>query len=202
MAITIIILALIFLAFMLYGLATHSATASLKCSIELVPVQMHGFNVRSRLQPSQWQQVCKAVHAEANQGRSYYLCQQCGESGLLQGFSHPVECHEIWRFNRWTRTQKLAGLLSLCPMCHKVKHIGLARTQGFGDRAFEHMRKHNHWTDIQAEIYMDEALAECTRKRGSPWKLDLTYLNQAKFSCLNIRFTSDEANNCDQRKVF
>lgn len=96
MAITIIILALIFLALMLYGLATHSATVNLKCSIELVPAQMHGFNVRSRLQASQWQQVCKVVHEEANQGRSYYLCQQCGESGLLQGFSHPVECHEIW----------------------------------------------------------------------------------------------------------
>lgn len=198
---TTIIVGALLLSIGVFGL-TRKTSKTPRCNIELLPAQMHGFNVRSRLHPLQWQQICQVVHREANQGRSYYLCQQCGESGLLQGFTHPVECHEVWKFNKLTRTQKLAGLLSLCPLCHKVKHMGLASSQGYGDRAFEHMRKNNGWTDMEAEIYMEEALAECKRRRGRPWKLDLTYLNQPKFSILNTEFTSDEAKNCDPSKVF
>ena len=95
--------------------------ASLKLQIELVPGSCWWTNVRSNLTQSQWDKIRKPVYANAN-----FLCEICGERGT----KHPVECHEVWIYNDKSLIQKLDHFQSLCPLCHEVKHIGLAELLG------------------------------------------------------------------------
>ena len=200
----IIIIAIIFfiisLSFLIRGLLQEDPQEG-KITIEMVPYEMHGYNVRSRLNDYQWKQVCQVVNKEANPNGNY-KCVICGETGRLQGFTHPVECHEVWEYDSFHRTQKLIGILSLCPLCHKVKHIGLADKQGYGTRARQHMAKHNHWSKSQVQKHINSSKKTVKRRSGKRWKLDLTYLNQPKFAFLGETFTDDEARNCNNRKVY
>lgn len=166
-----------------------------KLDIELVPHTMHGCNVRSRIEPEQWKKVCSVVHKAA---RRDYRCQICRQSGKDQGFKHPVECHEIWAFNVPTRTQKLIGMLSLCPMCHKAKHIGLAERQGYGEATRAHLAKVNHITAAHADKLIARAVATVKERSNHQWTLDLTYLNKNEFAFLNIDFSEDEAHKCER----
>lgn len=166
-----------------------------KLSIELVPYKMHGYNVRSRLTDHEWERVCKQVrsHIPANKR---FKCQICGSHGNLQGFNHPVECHEIWEFDYATKTQKLTGIVSLCPLCHKVKHIGLATKMGFRDKVIAHMKKVNNMTEAQVLQAISDAEAICKTRQTVDWKLDLTYLNKKEFYFLATHFTDNEAAFC------
>lgn len=183
------------------GLLQEGLVQEGRITIEMVPFEMHGYNVRSRLNDYQWKQICHVINKEANPSGNY-KCVVCGENGRLQGFNHPVECHEVWDYDSFHRTQRLVGILSLCPMCHKVKHIGLADKQGYGGRAKQHIAKHNKWTMATVDKYIRQAKKNVKRKSGKRWVLDLTYLNQDKFSFLNEKFTNDEARNCNNRKVY
>jgi len=167
-----------------------------KLSIELVPYTMHGANVRSRIEPAQWKRVCSVVHKRA---RNSYRCQICNQSGKsqAQGFSHPVECHEIWSFNTETHAQKLKGMISLCPMCHKAKHFGLAQRQGYGDATKAHLKRINRMSSSQLDTYIKQVFQICKERSSHEWTLDLTYLNRSEFGFLNIEFTEDEAHKCE-----
>lgn len=162
--------------------------------IDLVPYAMHGLNVRSRLTSKDWKRIASLTYAKSKRGDDL-VCMQCGENGFKQGFSHPVECHEVWQFDELTKTQRLAGLLSLCPLCHKAKHIGLADKLGNGIDARDHLMKHNGWTLRQTENYIAEAYRKVRSKQGE-YRLDLTYLNRPEFGFLGQEFTSNEARSC------
>ena len=158
----------------------------LKLEIELVPASMHGANVRSRLEPHVWKLVCKQVH------KSHHRCEVCNQSGLEQGFTHPVECHEVWRYT--AGVQKLQGLQSLCPLCHKCKHMGLAGRQGYQAQALGHFQAVNLLSRNQALQLLKEAEQTAYERSNIHWRLDLTYLNRYPF--INDSMTSDELKNC------
>lgn len=166
-----------------------------KLGIELVPFKMHGCNVRSRISADQWKKVCSVVHKKARNG---YRCQICNGSGKSpkQGFSWPVECHEVWDFNPATGTQKLMAMQSICPMCHKVKHLGLATRQGYGEAALVHLAQVNRIDAACAEKLVAHAKDVVKQRSSQEWKLDLTYLNKNDFSFLMTKFTDDEAHKC------
>lgn len=147
----------------------HSFMTKLLLEIELVPSTSWMNNVRKVLTTTQWNALRGAVCDAA-----YNVCEICGGEGP----KHPVECHEIWRYNEKTNVQKLTGMLSLCPDCHMVKHIGLARIKGKYDEALKHFMKVNKLKKRQAEEYIDEAFKLWRERSKSKWTLDLSLLKR------------------------
>lgn len=142
-----------------------------KLLVELIPTTCHFSNVRTTLKPSEWDTVRKISYELAGN-----KCEICGSNGLLQGAKHRVECHEIWDYDMTTKTQKLTGLISLCPNCHKCKHIGRALIMGIGDLCKKHLAKVNKWTKAQVESHLLWAFALNKERSKHKWKLDISIL--------------------------
>jgi hypothetical protein len=128
-------------------------------SIELVPQSSWYSNVRSNVSKEQWDLIRRESYQKAN-----YLCEICGGKGS----THPVECHEVWEYNEDTKIQKLVRFISLCPNCHKVKHIGL---HGVNENI-----PWNNWDSEMANRYVDNCFAIWSRRSRMAWTLDLDYL--------------------------
>ena len=82
-----------------------------------LPSSTHYQNPRVWMGKETWDIIRKEVYKRSN-----YLCELCGGKGKR----HPVEAHELWVFNLETKEQILIRFISLCPMCHRMQHIGLA----------------------------------------------------------------------------
>ncbi len=136
-------------------------------TIELVPSTCWFSNVRAVLSKSQWNVVKKQVSTAA-----YDTCQICGGTGP----KHPVECHEIWHYDERKLIQKLMGMIALCPACHMVKHIGLARLRGKEERAIRHLMKINKITRPAALTYVQQAFEQWQERSQKEWKLDISCL--------------------------
>ena len=78
---------------------------------ELIPSNTWYNNVRSIVSKDEWDIIRRKSYKFAN-----YKCQICGDSGINQGYKHPVECHEIWEFDDKNKIQYLIGFISLCPI--------------------------------------------------------------------------------------
>lgn len=171
-----------------------------KIETELVPIAMHGINVRSRIDFKTWMKIAQKSH-HLNMVKfklPQHACEVCHGNGYKQGFDHPLEAHEEWRFDHGTRTQKLTRIRSLCPLCHKAVHIGLADKQGFGQRVRNHMARVNGWTADQVEAHIDQAkhTVRAMNQMGQ-YKLDLTYLKSPNYAGTHrIKFTANETANC------
>lgn len=142
-----------------------------KLGVELVPATCWYSNVRSALPTKEWDRVRKISYTHAD-----FKCEICGDSGLNQGYKHPLECHEIWEYNDKTHIQKLMGLVSLCPYCHICKHIGRANAMGNQALAFKHMEKVNKWTHKQVVNHVAAEFERFKERSKHQWKLDLTIL--------------------------
>lgn len=140
-----------------------------RLSIELVPASCWMSNVRSAVTKAQWNKIRSEVASQA-----WDICQICGGVGP----KHPVECHEIWQYNEKTGVRKLTGMLSLCPDCHMVKHIGFAQIKGKYDVALKHFMKINKLKKREAEEYIDQAFATWRERSKLQWTLDLSLLKQ------------------------
>ncbi len=139
-----------------------------KLTIELVPSSSWFDNVRSALSKSEWDNLKKIVYKKAN-----YVCEICG--GV--GDKHPVECHEIWEYNDKKLTQKLSGMIALCPDCHMVKHIGLAQIQGKYSKALNHFKKINKVSEKKANLYISECFILWNSRSSKKWTLDISHLS-------------------------
>ena len=137
--------------------------------IELIPRTSFFKNVRSEVSQREWDTLRKKVYKRNN-----HKCEICNG----KGYRHPVECHEKWHYNFETNVQKLIGLEALCPNCHKVKHIGLALSQGRGDRSIKHLMKVNGISENDAIAYIEQVFQDWEYKSQFNWILDLSYLNE------------------------
>lgn len=140
--------------------------------VEIIPSKSWYNNVRSNVSEKEWDIIRKKCYKKAG-----YKCEICGDSGLDQGMSHRVECHEIWNYDNKTKIQKLVGFISLCPLCHKVKHFGLAQISGEGEIAFNQLMKVNKMTEEEARKYLNEDNGSTYRDRFK-WELDISYVNE------------------------
>lgn len=145
--------------------------AKMLLTIELVPSSSWGDNLRSRLSKAEWDKLRKAAYKAAG-----YRCEICNDVGSNQGVAWPVECHETWSYDESTHIQTLVKLISLCPNCHMVKHIGRAQVMGKHDEAVAHMQRVNKWTSDQAKAHIREAFNVWQKRSQSPWKLNLDAL--------------------------
>ena len=140
-----------------------------KLTIELVPSSTWGFNLRSMLSKSEWDKVRKSVYEKANN-----KCEICGGVGP----KWPVECHEIWHYEEQTKTQKLCGLIALCPKCHQVKHMGRTMSIGKGEQAKRHLAKVNGWSLQDANYYIEVMFEVWHRRSREDWTLDIAWLEE------------------------
>jgi 5-methylcytosine-specific restriction endonuclease McrA len=133
-------------------------------TIELVPRTSWYNNVRALVDGPTWDRIRRQVYRQAD-----YRCEVCGGRGP----EHPVECHEVWRYNDGSRMQALVRMVALCPACHQVKHIGFANVQGKGAQARAHLARVNGWKPEQADAYIAEAFGVWAQRSLGPWTLDL-----------------------------
>jgi nitrate/TMAO reductase-like tetraheme cytochrome c subunit len=94
------------------------------------------------------------------------------------GPKHPVECHEIWEYDDEKLIQKLVGMIALCPDCHMVKHIGLARLQGRSEKALKHLMKVNSLKKKDAQKYIADAFRTWADRSEKKWALDISCLKK------------------------
>lgn len=140
-----------------------------KLTIELVPSPLWTFNLRKMFTKKKWDETRRACYQRANG-----TCEVCGS---LNG--KPPEAHEIWEYNDMRRVQTLRGLISLCHLCHKVKHIGFALSQGhdtFG-RAVNHLAKVNEWPFDLAAEYIDRQFQIHELRSELSWTQDLSWID-------------------------
>lgn len=140
-------------------------------TIELVPRTAWYTNVRSNVTRSEWDVIRKKCYREAN-----YICEICGDNGKNQGFNHPVECHEIWEYDDNKHRQTLVGFISLCPFCHKCKHVGLAQIKGEEHIVIQQLQKVNNISRKKAEKMIDQAFEIWQQRSEFDWELDISYL--------------------------
>ena len=138
-----------------------------KLTIELVPKTCWYSNVRSMVSPSDWNSLRKECYQQAN-----YKCEICGGIGP----KWPVEAHEIWHYDADNLIQKLERLISLCPSCHQVKHIGYAQVSGKGDEALQHLMSVNEWTETWAMDYVYDQFGIWRDRSIKNWEVDLRWL--------------------------
>jgi hypothetical protein len=137
---------------------------SRRLTVELVPKTSWHDNVRALVDERTWDRIRRQVWRQAG-----YRCEVCGGRGP----EHPVECHEVWRYDDRTRMQTLVRMITLCPDCHQVKHIGYASVRGKSAQARAHLARVNGWTLAQADVHIAEAFRVWAQRSQGPWTLDL-----------------------------
>jgi hypothetical protein len=156
-----------------------------KLTVEMVPRTCHYSNVRTMVTPKQWDELRFATYDKAK-----HTCEICGDNGHNQGYKHRVECHEIWNYDDNTQTQKLTGLIALCPTCHQVKHIGRSKRIGKGYNCYKQLTKVNHWTKEMIDKHILDSQAEYRIRSKMQWKLDISILNEKPYE-LNLNLNKD-----------
>jgi HNH endonuclease len=151
----------------------------IKLEIELIPKTCHYQNARNVLKASQWDTVRRYTYQKA-----HHVCEICKKGGHQQGYKNNLECHEIWEFDKKTRTQKLAGLIALCPLCHQTKHFGLASIMGKQSQVIQQLMKINKWDFKDVMEHVAKTTTECEERSQYEWKLDLTILTKKPFGFL------------------
>lgn len=145
----------------------------MKLTIELVPRTCWYSNVRSNVTTAEWDRLRKDSYAKAG-----HKCEVCGDTGKNQGYRHNVECHEIWQYDDVNKKQTLVGMISLCPRCHEVKHIGLAQIKGRFAEALEQLMKVNDISQEEAMAYVNESFETWAERSEHDWELDISFLDE------------------------
>lgn len=141
----------------------------MKLTIELVPASSWGNNLRTILSRKGWDEVRRKCYRKAG-----YKCDICGGVGTR----HPVECHERWEYDDENHRQVLVGFWALCPLCHRVKHIGRTLAVGLGNSTVKHMAKVNGITVEAAWSYIDASLQEWESRSRFTWEVDISYVDE------------------------
>lgn len=131
--------------------------------VELIPSTSFGNNLRSHFKPREWDLLRRHCYREND-----YLCQICHGRGR----KHPVEAHELWRYEGTTQT--IWDLLCLCPACHMAHHPGFMRTQGREEEAILQTMKVNQWTRAQVAEHYEHAKQVWIERSKIRWTLNLT----------------------------
>ncbi len=142
-------------------------------TIELVPKTSWYANLRSNVNKEEWDIIRKKCYTNAN-----HKCEICGDTGKNQGFKHNVECHEIWKYDNKSKNQILIGLISLCPYCHKTKHVGLAQLNGEEEIVIKQLMKINNMTRDIAKEYIKKSFEIWEKRSKFDWNLNIDYLEK------------------------
>jgi hypothetical protein len=148
-----------------------------KLEVELIPTTCHFSNVRTTVTAAEWDKI-RFLSYEAAKNK----CQICGSTGKLQGYKHNVECHEIWDYDDENHVQTLVGLISLCPTCHQVKHIGRSIAIGKQQVCLQQLSRVNNWTQEEVHQHVLASFELHKERSKHQWKLDLSLLTLEPYS--------------------
>mmetsp|Transcript_21198 Transcript_21198/g.46504 ORF Transcript_21198/g.46504 Transcript_21198/m.46504 type:complete len:332 (-) Transcript_21198:570-1565(-) len=155
-----------------YGVKLACTPGRVSLYVDLIPRSLRGTNLSAELPTSEWNRLRKTQYRKAG-----HRCQVCGGVGERW----PVECHERWSRNPSTRTLHLRGLLALCPMCHKVKHLSRASNQGESSvLAQRHLATINGWTVEQTTSYLEQVMRTLEEDNEHVWRVDTSWLVDRK----------------------
>jgi len=145
-------------------------------TVELIPTTCFFSNVRTNVKPKDWDKIRFISYAAAGN-----KCEICKSTGKKQGFKHNIECHEIWEYDDVNHIQKLIGLISLCPRCHLVKHIGRAIAIGKERECIRQLALINGWGKDLIENHISEAYVTHRERSEHEWTLDISILSEAPY---------------------
>jgi hypothetical protein len=148
-----------------------------KLTVELIPKTCWFSSVRTTVKPTEWDKIRHISYEAANN-----KCEICSASGKQQGYKHNVECHEIWHYDDAKHIQTLTGLISLCPKCHLVKHIGRAIAMGIEKDCYIHMAKVNKWTPEQIQQHILDSFQLHKQRSKHKWALDISILEKEPYN--------------------
>lgn len=140
-----------------------------KLTIELVPATSWYNNLRNAMGREKWDVLRRKVYADYHN-----QCGICHAPGLLH-------CHEIWAYDDENHIQTLKGFIALCPLCHWVKHIGLAgirASEGTLDfeKIVQHFMKVNNCNRQAFKIHRENAFALWEKRSKHQWKIEIAIM--------------------------
>lgn len=149
-----------------WATTTINLMKEFKLIIELVPATSWYNNLRNAIPKTTWDTIRRNVYAQYN-----YRCSICRASGM-------VHCHEKWEYDDKKYVQKLIGFIALCPLCHWVKHIGLAGIRAReGKLNFEQIIQHfmnvNNCNRKAFEEHRDDTFKKWQERSKHLWKLEI-----------------------------
>jgi hypothetical protein len=136
---------------------------------DMLPVTTAEQNIRHLLGPEAWNRIRKHAYQAAG-----YRCEICGEKGKL-------EAHEQFILHNETTVQELAKIMALCPLCHKVHHLGIARRLGMLNDVKAHMLEVNGWSNRQLDQAIQESYEIWAQRCDWPWVVDLQWLEKSGY---------------------
>src|SRR4051812_32950254 len=140
--------------------------------VDLVPSTCWFTNVRSCVDPGQWDALRSMVYRRAGQ-----QCEICG-ADRGQGRAR-LEAHERWSYDDASSVQTLRRLIALCWSCHRATHYGFAEVSGTANLAIAHLRAVNGWSAADAQAHIDSAFELWNHRSARVWHLDLRVLTDA-----------------------
>lgn len=138
-----------------------------KLALECLPSQCVGSDLRQILTDYEWKHVRNLTHED--HGHRCAICNGVGKS-------HPVELHERYEFDTVARTQKLVGLVSLCPSCHLAHHLEWAEKLGVYAEIVDHVCQLNGWSMGEFHREHSQAMDRQDELSAFEWSLDLRWL--------------------------
>ncbi len=69
-------------------------------------------------------------------------------------------------------------MISLCPNCHMVKHIGYAQVSGKFDQALKHLMKINKFKKLEATKFVSDAFLKWEERSKKEWTVDISHLEE------------------------
>lgn len=140
-----------------------------KLEIDLVPSTCWYSNLRELLTPGSWDKIRKECYKNANN-----KCEICEGTGVFGRGKIKVECHEKWEYK--DGRQILTGVISLCCVCHRVKHFGLSSLRGYTDMCKKQLASVNNWSPHQVVQHINESFKVHEQRSQQDWVLDLSWL--------------------------
>lgn len=141
------------------------AKHTVRLRVELVPKTSWYRDLGELVDEATWDRISRQAARQAGD-----RCEICGGRGPR---GHPVECHEVWRYDDRVRVQALVRIVALCPDCHTVEHMGFANMHGGGTAARAHLARVNGWTLVQTDAHIATAFRVWAQRNQGPWILDL-----------------------------
>ena len=135
--------------------------------LDLIPRSSGLSDIQHKVSRTQWNHVKNQTFEKAG-----HRCEICNGRGP----THPVECHEKWALSEDPHSQKLLGMVSLCPKCHEVKHITQAEENGRYEEVLYHLAWVNGWDTITATEYLMDAYNQQDYRSEFEWKIDISIL--------------------------
>ena len=141
--------------------------------VDLVPSSCWFTNVRSCVDPRDWERLRRMVTRRAGQ-----RCEVCARPEA-RAEQRRLEVHERWSYDPDHRVQSLRRLICLCTDCHRTTHFGLAQVRGTDGVALAHLMTVTGFSRPQAEQHVREAFAAWDQRSRTHWSLDLGVLTGA-----------------------